>query len=220
MRTHILGTIAAFTLAFVSTASADWSVDLVTEFSGATPPVGSAPWLRASFADGTGADAGDVFMHLESLNLSGNEFISEWYFNFDDSMDLSKLDVAFESGNAVNDFQTFTPLENGLKADGDGKYDFALAWANPASGSDYFDAAGNVIFRLSSTAGSLSAADFLFTSYPDGGHGPFVTAAHVQGIGVDDGDSGWVTGIVPIPGAGVLGVVGLGLVGWVRRKLV
>ena len=220
MRTHILGTVAAFMLAFATTASADWSVDLVTEFSGATPPVGSAPWLRASFADGTGSDTGDVFMHLESLNLTADEYISEWYFNFDDGMDLANLDVAFESGNAVNDWQARTFSENDLKADGDGKYDFALGWNNPSTGPNYFDAAGDVTFRLSSTTEPLSADDFLFLSFPDGGHGPFVTAAHVQSIGVDNNDSGWVTGIVPIPGAGVLGVVGLGLVGWVRRRLV
>lgn len=53
-------------------------------------------------------------------------------------------------GIAVNDWQTLTLLENGMKADGDGRYDFAPAWNNPSTGPNSFDAAGDVTFLLSS----------------------------------------------------------------------
>src|SRR5437763_431802 len=42
----------------------------------------------------------------------------------------------------------------------------------------------------------ISAADFFFQSFPDGGHGPFYAAAHVQNTGFDGNGSGW---IAPVP---------------------
>jgi hypothetical protein len=50
------------------------------------------------------------------------------------------------------------------------------------------------------------AESFNFLSAPDGGSGPFLTAAHVQGIGPRGDDSGWVT--VPEPTG--LALAGLG----------
>ncbi len=222
MLRHAIWTIVlSVFLALANSAGADWTVDLTTEFSGATPPAGSAPWLRASFADGTGLDAGDVFMHLEAMNLVGTEHVSAWYFNFDDAMSLDHLVVTREAGS--HSWESFDPSENGLQADGDGKYDFALGWNNPSSGPNYFDSAGDVTFRLSSTTNeSLDALDFMHLSQAAGGHGPFVTAAHVQGIGDRGTESGWVTGtatVIPVPGGVLLGLVGFAGIGFVRRRL-
>jgi hypothetical protein len=68
----------------------------------------------------------------------------------------------------------------------------------------------------------LTASSFNFLSAPDGGHGPFYTAAHVQGIGIDGNFSGWVT--VPEPATWALvttGGAGLALAArrrWRRRR--
>jgi uncharacterized protein (TIGR03382 family) len=50
-----------------------------------------------------------------------------------------------------------------------------------------------LITGIGAAAGTLVATDFQFLSAPAGGHGPFYVAAHVQGIGAEGDDSGWVT---------------------------
>jgi hypothetical protein len=56
-----------------------------------------------------------------------------------------------------------------------------------------------------SSGGTLTAASFDFLSTPAGGHGPYLTAAHVQSIGAGE-DSGWVTA----PEPATLGILATG----------
>jgi len=55
--------------------------DLGFEYSGATPPAGAGPWLRATFDDG--GSPGAVTLTLTALNLTGGEFVNDWMFNLD-----------------------------------------------------------------------------------------------------------------------------------------
>jgi len=178
--------------------------DLCIEFSGATPPAGPSPWLRATFDDGD--ITGNVTLTMEDLNLTDTEFVSEWYFNLDPVLNLTNLTIDFydvQSGTVSTGTDSF-------KADGDGLYDILFSF--PTSGDRFGDGESST---WTFTLDGLTANSFDFLSLPDGGHGPYPTAAHVQGIA--GGYSGWIT--TPIPGAVWLFGAGLfGLIG-MRRKL-
>ncbi|MEA1948164.1 MAG: hypothetical protein U9N83_12790, partial [Thermodesulfobacteriota bacterium] len=65
---------------------------------------------------------------------------------------------------------------------------------------------------------AIDVSSFNFYSAPDGGNGPYLSAAHIGGIGPTDDDSGWVT---TVPDASIMWLLGsslivLGLFG--RRK--
>ena len=79
-------------------------------------------------------------------------------------------------------------------------------------------ATGVTIVTARTTQGrviGLTANSFNFLSVP-GGQGPFLNAAHVQGIGPNANGSGWVT--VPEPAA--MGVLALSAAMLVRRRRV
>lgn len=210
--------IAGAVLCAAGVASADTLVfDLTREFSGATPPSGSGPWLRATFTD-TGSDT--VSLTLENL-LSNNEFVSRWYFNVDPALlpgdpdNLNWLDVTYD-GSSGPEASVFKE-ENSFKADGDGYFDLSFEWTN--SGSGRFGAGSSDVVYTLSGAG-LTAMSFNFLSLgagnsPDG----LLSAAHIQGIGKNGEDSGWITTvIIPLPSAASLGLLGLCGIGMNRRR--
>jgi hypothetical protein len=188
--------------------------ELNFEFSGATAPEGSAPWITAIFDDDTG-NPDSVQLTMSATNLVNVEFISEWLFNFNTDLEVSNLSLTYSSGQ-----QPSEPPNKGMnayKADGDGYFDIQFLF--PTSG-DRFTTGETSIYNLKYTS-AISVHDFDFLSYSTAGNGPgpFYSAAHIQGIGEDDG-SGWVA---PVPepdtmlllGSGLIGLAGLG-----RRKLV
>lgn len=75
----------------------------------------------------------------------------------------------------------------------------------------------------SGTGAGLVALDFFFLSDPGNGGvgGPYRTAAHVQGIGANGDDSGWITvdprirpdGNIPEPATWMLMALALGSLG-------
>ena len=182
--------------------------DMSVEFSGAADPAGPAPWLSATLDDGD--TPGSVELTLDNTNLVGGEFVDAWYLNLDPGFD--PLDLSFSAPTKAGAFADPTislrgPGDgNGFKADGDGRYDILIDFAQ--SGPNRFGVGESVTFTLTGIPG-LTVDSFDFLSAPDGGNGPFVAAAHVQGI-VDtgDGDSGWVT--VPEPGSLALLALGAG----------
>lgn len=99
------------------------------------------------------------------------------------------------------------------KADGDGLYDIKLSFATNGSG---FQSGQTVVYEITGISG-LTASSFNFFSTPAGGHGPFLTAAHVLNTtGAGSGGSGWIAPTpVPLPaaawlfGSGLLGLMGI-----------
>jgi len=213
----VAASIAAFALFVQPAQAASVPFGLDTEFSGATPPAGSPFWLLATFDDG--GTAGSVSLSIDAAGLTGTEFVSEFYFNFDgDPTTLTIAEVTTGADASTAPSATVSTGTDSFKADGDGSFDVLLEY--PTSGDRF--TSGELSNWLITGTG-IVADDFLALSFVKGGdkEGLFV-AAHIQGIGDDGADSGWITGtVVPLPAALPLfltGLAGLGLLGWLRRR--
>jgi hypothetical protein len=191
-------------------------------FSGGVPG-GHAPWVGATFQDSSQG----VLLTVDNGGLIGTEFLSELYLNINpaDNTKISSLKFTLEGETAGVSAPTIQTGVDHFKADGDGLYDVLFSFATANAGR--FGAGDSVTYLISGIPG-LTAADFQFLSTPDGGHGPFDAAGHIQGIQCMD-DSGWIDpsmGPLPIatpePAATAVLIVATGVFGlrrlWLRRK--
>jgi len=172
--------------------------------------------MTATIDDGGGS--GSVTLTLDNLNLVGGEFVSGWYFNLDPILDPDSLIFSAASSFGGNGFDlpTIETETNDFKADGDGLYDilFDFSTSGQGGGIHRFGAGETFTVTISGIPG-LNAHSFQFLSMPAGGHGPFFTAAHVQGI--NGSDSGWVT--IPEPSSMLIGLgASIGAIGLVLRR--
>jgi len=205
--------VAIFSFALTSQASTV-TLNLDVLFSG-TSPSGSDPSLTATFTD-DGLPPGTVKLTMDASNLTSSEFVSNWYFNIDDNIDINSLEIDPDPALAGI---TFIVGTNANKADGDGYYDILFSF--PDANSSQRFSGGTSTWTFSGIS-DLTIDDFKYFSSPggDGSNGTYLSAVHVQGIPLEDGTttSGWL-GAVPIPatvwifGAGLIGLVGI------RRKI-
>jgi hypothetical protein len=210
---------AALFVVWAPAANGDMTVfEFDYEFSGSGyQPQGDPPWLTAVFDDG--GSPGSVTLTLTS-NLVDDEFIGGQasdgkglFFNFSDGLGLAAGDIAQTEGPSAG----WQVDQDGLKADGDGYYDFRFYWSSSA---DRFEGGDVATFAI--THAGITAGDFDELSLPGGGNGVYPAAAHIQGI--EGGGSGWIapTGTpippVPAPGAAILGAIGLLSTGAIRRR--
>jgi hypothetical protein len=182
-----------------SLALAQVTFNLNQEFSGGQAPGGPPPWLTATF---TQNGANHVTLTLSASGLTGTENVSEWDFNVTDAF---VLNLTFSSETKSGTFNTPTISQglNAFKADGDGKYDISFGFTTGGVASKVFGAGETDTWDISAIG--LTANDFNRLSAPDGGHGPFLTAAHVQNTtGAGSGGSGWISPSVPEPSATLL----------------
>jgi hypothetical protein len=169
--------------------------DFDHEFSSGTPPAGPAPWLRAVFTD---TAVNTVQLTMSTVNLSGSEFVSGWYFNLNPAFSTANLSIIQSSSSGAFTAPAISRGTDAFKADGDGKYDILFSFATAGDSTARFTTGDSLTITLTGIIG-LTASDFNFMSAPAGGHGPYVAAAHVQSI--TGGYSGWVDpSTVTIPG--------------------
>jgi hypothetical protein len=181
------------------------------EFSGATPPEGLAPWLTATFDDHD--TPGSVDLTLATTNLTDNEFVFEWLFNLDPQLDVSAL--VFSAPAATGEFAdpTLNLAVDAFQGDGDGFFDIQVDFDHSGGAPTRFGVGDAAEYSITGIS-TLTAGSFDFLSAPGGGAGPFPTAAHVGGIGPDDGDSGWIS----VPEPATLDVLALGGLALLRRR--
>jgi hypothetical protein len=179
------------------------------EFSNGTPPAGGTPWVTITIDDAADAvGANGVRVTVSNVGLVGTEFVSEVSLNLDPALDPTDLIYTAVDTSAVASVGFNTGVD-AFQADGDGKFDILIDLPPPPGGvAARFTAGETIEFDLDLGA-PLTAADFDFDSAPGGGQGTFKAAAHVQGIGEEGNDSGWI-GPVPEPSAAWLLALGLG----------
>jgi hypothetical protein len=193
------------------------SFELLYEFSGATPPDGSTPWLTATLDDGD--TAGSVDLTLETTNLVEPEHVKVWLFNLDPAFDKDDLALlSFSAPTKTGSFASPT-ISIGIdqfKADGDGYFDIEMVFSNAAS--QHFGVGEKLEYTITGIP-SLTVDSFDCGSASGGGTGVYPTAAHVGSTGPTNEQSGWIS--VPEPSCLCLLSIGaLGLIVGARRRRV
>jgi hypothetical protein len=190
------------------------------EYSGASAPAGTAPWLRAQFDDG--GSSGSVTLTLTAINLTGDESVKDWLFNVNPAMNLTFSAPTKVSGKFDLSAFSISQSTDGCPGDGGGYYDLDIGFPDTDGPNTRFTNGDSVSFTI--TGPSLTANSFNCLSYPHGGNGVYTMAAHVQNTPaklMPDGStstSGWVAP-VPEPSTLILlGIASLGVLASIWRK--
>jgi hypothetical protein len=157
-------------------AHADLALGFGSTFSG-TSPSGTAPWLTATFHS---LATNNVQLTLASDLQSSTEFISSVFINLDPALGNPAPSLVIAENSGVG-FSVITFGTDCCKADGDGLYDLEIDF--PTSAGSRFHQGSTAVFTF--TLPGLTENSFDFLSTPAGGSGPFLAAAHIQGIGTD-----------------------------------
>jgi hypothetical protein len=149
---------------------------------------------------------GGVQLQIDNNLVDAGAFPREFYFN------TTAAPLAGAVGSCVACGAIGAPLlfsfgTDAYKADGDGLYDIHIQMDNAPPAERLTPGESATLKILSGTAG-FNAASFLTLSAPDGGHGPFLAAVHVQELPNGGGD--WLAPSAPEPG--LLLLFGMGLI--------
>jgi hypothetical protein len=180
-----MGWIFAFFLAALTAVSpvsansidlGDLSFGLNQPYAGTPSPQGISPWLSAKF-ENLSANSVRLTMDTGNLAAGSSQWVGEWFFNFNDNLDLFALAFTPQSGIG---FQFGSLSENGI-TDGTGRlFDFKFVFAS----STFVPDAVSVYDITYKGVGGFDAASFEFKSFSnDPATVNFFSAAIVQGVG-------------------------------------
>lgn len=197
-RSIIAGGVVLFS---AGAASADLVLNLNDSYTGSAP-ASSSPWLTATFTQ-TGTDS--VRLTLDS-GVSGWEFISTVFFNIADGQSVT---ADFNEAESSGSFQSPNFGRGLFGAGGGSVYDIRILFPINEP-TNRFGSGDVAVFDL--TGEGLTEDDFDFLSSGPNGFN-FRTAAHVQAIGPNRNQSGWITEegavVIPLPPAVWIGMTGL-----------
>jgi hypothetical protein len=203
-------TVLCVALISVSAQAVSLSFGLDTRYTGDLEPEGTIPWLTATFTDDNQPD-NSVLLTMEAGNLVGSEFVSQWYFNMDDTL-------------VTDPFLVFTPVSgttappsfglNDKDAAGDDGAGFDILFSFDRGNGDGLGPGETSVYLIELTSDSvlnLNAESFNFTNEA----GDFYSVANVRGIDPSVDDSGWIAATTTndIPEAASILTLGLGILG-------
>jgi hypothetical protein len=155
------------------------------EVSGGTAPAGSPPWIQAVFSDSGSPNT--VNLTLSAGNLSGNDFVTCWYFNVNPALNLSTMTLTASGSAGSFTGPSVQTGANAFKAGPDGKFDLLFQFASTGDNSTRFTSGDSLTFTITGIGG-LTADDFNALSTCTGGSAAYASAAHIEST---DGD-GWI----------------------------
>ncbi len=207
---------------FPARAVADSYFFQFTNVFAGSQPDSSPSWVNSFFSD---VKPGTVQLKITANGLTDGNFLSALFFNLDPSLKPTKLTFTYVSGSGGFTLPTISTGANAFKADDQGKFDVYFSFDQRAgsefTGNDY------AIYDVTSSASTLTAADFDYLSSAAGGCSEYLAAAEISGITgqCDSTGTGWVApgcaSPAPEPGVCSLLVLGGGLYAavTVRRRL-
>lgn len=164
--------------------------------------------ISATFNDSFG-DENTVRLTMTADDLIDDEFIDDWYFNFDPDLDPTLLTF---SEVYVEDAEVKRILtgDDAFKASSYGWYDIKFDFPPPPGNSTLKFTEGESVIYDITYPDPITVGSFNFeSSIIDGG---YISAAHYQGSG----------GFISVPDASIMLLLGpslLGLVGLSRKKV-
>jgi hypothetical protein len=155
---------------------------------------------------------GDVSVTVDATDLTGTEFITGLYLNFNPLYDVGGLSTPEDETDPT---ATMSVGTDAFRAGSDGLYDVLFDWGveHPR-----FHAGTIEYFVVSHASESITAEDFNFLSADAGGNGPFYAVLRAQGFGTND-NSGWFyPKDTPVPEPGPLALMMLGMTGLLASR--
>ncbi len=210
---NTLTTISAIAIICAATSMASAAIietGMSTTFSG-SEPVGNPPWITIHIDDE--GSAGSAYLTITNTSLTGSEFLSNMYMNFDPSLDVDALNFSVIDTEGKFKNPSVKTDEDKWNIAGSGRYDIEMKFKTKKH--ERFEASESIRFLITGPQ-SMTAESFNQLS-TGGDNGQYMIAAHVQSIGERGKLSGWV-GAAPVPEPATVAMLTMGGAAMIARR--